>query len=445
MHQDPFAIRLFSPRNLLCLLAVFGLYSGYLFRNPQLLFLGIFALSTLVISIVQALRLLPDATVERSHPGRAFEQQTIPVKVEITSPTRRGASLVLVEDSFPVASLSKFRHLILEPFRKGEHVVMSYLAYCNNRRGIYTNGPLRLEAYDPLGLMRRSLMLPCFTDVLLYPNTAELELFQVLGNGTLKHVGFETLVRAGDSTEFTGVRPYRQGDAKNRIHWKLASRSEELYVKEFQESIVTDVSIFLDCGRLGLTGLGEQTSMEYAIKAAASVARVAIEKIHLVQLMMFSNQVEHIPLGSGRNHLLMMLDRLSFVKAEHESHFAERLLNAIPLLRRGGTAVVIQSITLIDHTTLDLLVAACESRQIKLILIGIDDRAFIKLYREQETRHVEALSVDDMTRELALRGVRVHVVRKARVPLKGLRNSLEADYSLGFTAPKEPEVADDKL
>ncbi len=379
------------------------------------------------------MRLLPDATVQRTHPARAFEQQTIPVRVELSSPTHNGAALVLVQDYFPVANYTRFRHLILEPFRKGEHVVMTYLAHCNNRRGLYTNGPISLEAYDALGLMRKQLLLDCFTDLLVYPNTTELELFQVLGNGTLKHVGFETLVRAGDSTEFTGTRPYRRGDAKNRIHWKLASRNEEFTVKEFEESIVTDVSIFLDCGRLGLTGLGEQTSMEYAIKAAGSVARVSIEKAHLVQLMLFSKQVEHIPLGSGRSHLLMMLDRLSFVKAEHESQFAQRLMNAIPLLRRGGTAVVIQSITSIDPASLDALVSACESRSIKLILIGIDDRAFIKLYREQETRHVEALSVDEMTRELALRGVRVHVVRKARVPLKGLRSSLEADYSLGFT------------
>ena len=431
-QNDPFAFRFFTPRNLLCLLAGFGLYMGWRFQNPALLALGVFSFSTVAISLFQAWRLLPDASVERHHTPRTFEQQTIPVQVELHSPTRRGPALVLVQDYFPAASYTRFRHLIQRPFRKGESVLMAYMAACTNRRGIYTNGPIQLEAHDPLGLVSKKLILNSFTDILLYPSTTELELFQVLGNGTLEHVGFETILRAGDSTEFTGLRPYRQGDARNRIHWKLAARNDDHFqVKEFQESITTEVALFVDCSRLGLTGLGEQTSLEYAVKAAGSVARVALEKAHHVELFLVGKETEHLPSGSGQDHLLLLLDRLSFAKAEHDAHFFGEVHKKIPLLKRGGTVVLFVSLTTVELDALDAIVSSCVARSITLIIIGVDDRAFIKLYREQEVRHGKAPSVEEMARLLALRGVRVHVLRKSKFPLQGLREDLEQPVQEG--------------
>lgn len=422
-----FVYRFLTPRNLLCLLTGFGLYTGLKYHNPQLIFLGVFCLTAMVTSIIRSWRFFPELRIKRQHTNRTFEHQTVPVTVELENRKKAGPALILIEDYFPAASSTRFRHLIMSNLKSNERVQMTYRANCNSRRGLYTNGPLRLECFDPLGIMKRVVHFDHFTDILLYPNTVDLKLFKVLGDGTLRHVGFERLMRPGESAEFIGLRPYVAGDSLNRIHWRTSARTQEFRVKEFQESIVTDVTIFLDLGRLGLTGLGEQTSLEYAIKSAGTVARTAIEKGHMVQLIMIGKGIEHVPLGTGKNHLLMILDRLSFAKAEHDSHFQDNLILQIPYLRRGGTAVLIQSITTIEHESMDQIVGAMQLRQIMPIMIGVDDRAFIKLYREQEEKHGTALSVEDMIKELVVRGLRMHVVSRDKQPLKGLQRGLERE------------------
>lgn len=417
--------RFLTPRNQLCLLAGFGLYAGWNYRNPQLLTLGLFALTAVISGVLFAYLFRPEVKVERRHTPRAFEQQTLPVELYLSNSTKYSPSLVLIEDYFPPAGYTRFRHLVLKPFSKKHLVRMKYRANCNNRRGLYTNGPISVEAFDPLGLFRRRVYLEEFTDIVLYPNTTALEYFSVLSDGTLRHVGLESIMRPGESAEFTGLRPYQQGDPPNKIHWRSSARGEEFHVKEFQESIVTDVTIFLDLGKFGLTGLGEHTSVEYAIKATASIARKAIESGHLVQVIMVGLDIEHIPLGTGQKHLLMILDRLALAKAEHESHFHKNVMKQIPLLRRGGTAIMIQSITTIQPDWMNKIVGSLEIRNIKPVVLGVDDRAFIKLYREQEETHISALSTEDTIRELVLKGIKVHIVTKHTHPMKAIQRGLE--------------------
>ena len=66
----------------------------------------------------------------------------------------------------------------------------------------------------------------------------------------------------------TGIRPYAPGDAFNRIHWKSTARnSSELQVKEFDLEQTADVWIFLDLQRPAHTGDGDESTLEYGVRA----------------------------------------------------------------------------------------------------------------------------------------------------------------------------------
>ncbi|MBI5153642.1 DUF58 domain-containing protein [Candidatus Poribacteria bacterium] len=425
MNDGLAPIRFLTPRNLLVVLFCTSTSLGWSLRNPELLFIGLTALFVLVTGSWSASRYLRDVRAERRHPKRVFEGQLVHVELDAWMEGASSPSLVLAEDNFPSAAASRVRHLIAEPFAPRETVTLDYHADCVHHRGLYINGPLSFEAWDPLGLFRRQLDVPCPSEILLYPAAVDLQCTEVLGEGTLAHVGSQTTRRAGHSEEFNGLREYRPGDSPSTIHWRSTAHGGRLMVKEFQEERTTLVTFFLDLGRMGLTGLGDQTSVEYAIKAAASLAKRAVEMTHAIQLFAVCAMIEHIPPGSGTGHLLMMLDRLSFLKVSGDVDFAGTVSRHVALLPRGSTAILLQGATTIDVNTTAALISRLVDRRILPIVVLIDDRAFLKIWREQEVRHAAAMTLDESVRFLTLLGARIHVVTKARTPAEALRFGLE--------------------
>lgn len=414
-----------APRNQLAMGASLGLYMGWTLRNPLLLFLGVVCALVLAVAWWLAARGVRDVSIRRVHSPRAFEGQFVPVELELTTRSRGRPSMMLVEDEFSPAGLAQVRHLLARPLRRHERVTIHYHGECVHRRGLYTIGPVRLESIDPLALFRRRLVLDAYTYMVVYPTAVDLRMLALHRDGTLFHVGMETSRRPGVSEEFVGLREYRPGDPPNAVHWRSTARHGVPMVREFQEDLTTQVSLFLDMGKLGLTGIGDQTSIEYAIKAAASMARRAIECNFAVQLYAVGPEITHVPLGTGGRHLLMVLDALALLKVEGESRFDAAVATHIAALDAGGTIVIIRSATTIHIEHTRYLVALARWRRLLPMVVLVDDRAFIKIYQEQEMRHVEALPIVDMVHQLALEGARVHVVTKASSPLAGLAAGLE--------------------
>lgn len=428
MNDQTLAVRFLSPRNLLALMGGFCTYYGFVLRNPAVLAIGIASLAALVVAAWTASRLLRGVRVERTHTTRTFEGERVAVSLRVFVEEEKRLSLLLVEDTFSPGSPFRMRHLVERPLERRADVGIAFEGECIHKRGLYMLGPVRFEAWDPMGLMRRELFVEEFTPMLVYPAAPDLHEFEVLGDGTLAHVGQETTSRPGNSTEFTGLRQYRIGDSPSAIHWRSTARVGHPMVKEFQEDMTTEVSIFLDLGRLGLTGLGDQTSVEYAIKAASSIARRAVAKSHLVQVFAVGEEIEHIPLGRGGRQIHLILDRLSFAKAEGDSRFIEKVAHHVPLLRAGGTVVLVMSVTTIRPDAMAPVLGTMRRRSLLPIVVLVDDRAFIKLYREQEMRHVEAMSLEDTARFLILEGARVHVVTKAKSPAQALVQGLDRSF-----------------
>ena len=79
--------------------------------------------------------------------------------------------------------------------------------------------------------------------------------------------------RTAQSTpHVTTIRQYAPGDAYNRIHWRSSARHGDLQVKEFDLEQTADVWVFLDLQAGIHAGDGDESTMEYAVRAAAAMA-----------------------------------------------------------------------------------------------------------------------------------------------------------------------------
>lgn len=349
---------------------------------------------------------------ERFHYPRTFEDTEMRITVRVSLDSSIPLYMLEIVDIFPAGDSWWIHALVPTKLDKTSAIELEYSAVCTRRRGFYVLGPLEVNAGDPLGIHQRKLDLPVFTNLLVYPKAPELGFFEVLGNGTLMQVGVETLLRPGQSEEFTSLREYHEGDNPRRIHWPSSARHERFLVKEFREEITTEISLILDMRRLALSGVGDITSVEYIIKAAAAVAQVSIEKGHLVQLYSLGGKIEHVPAGGGTQHLITILDRLTLLRPQGENLFHEELKNIAPLLKSGSTAVLIAAATDIQPANLSTILRSMMDRRIKIIVILIDDRTFIKFWKDQEGHRKRAIPLAELKDILSVEGCGLFLLAK---------------------------------
>jgi uncharacterized protein (DUF58 family) len=87
-----------------------------------------------------------------------------------------------------------------------------------------------IETRFPFGLWRAWAYLTPALDAMVYPSP-EIDAPPLPSSGTGGGDGFG-LASSGD--DFAGVRPYSPGDPQKMIAWRLAARSDELSVKQFE-------------------------------------------------------------------------------------------------------------------------------------------------------------------------------------------------------------------
>jgi len=407
MPADIETFQLSTKRNLLLFMLSFALAAGFAFNVRPLIFLGECLLVLALITCWRSGRRHEDFEFQRCHNPRCFEGDLLLVGIKCWYTGRLPLYLVEIRDTFPpgdpyyVDSLA----VLLKP---SHEIELRYENLCSRRRGLYTLGPIHVVVADPLGIFHHEYEYPAFTPLYVYPSVPEVTALDLLEEGTLRHVGQEVVARAGRSEEFRAVREYRPGDAYNLVHWPSTARHGRPMVREFDDEVMTDVSLFLDLHRLSLRGLGDVTSLEYMIKTAAVTVRAAIARAHRVQVFAIGHRPDdHIPLGGGWPHLLTILDRMTLYRASGNHDFAEEVGKRIALLTRGGTVVLIVSATNFHLDRMRPLIEQMIGDRMRVLAVLIDDRSFLKLYLEQEAMHLAAPQLAATVLELKRMGCRV--------------------------------------
>ena len=114
----------------------------------------------------------------------------------------------------------------------------------------------------------------------------------------------------------TTVRPYAPGDSFNRIHWKSTARHGEIQVKEFDLEQTSDVWIFLDLDRRVQAGKGDESTVEVAVRAAASIADRGLLENRAVGITTNGHRAAILPADRGGRQHLKIMQLLAAVEAD---------------------------------------------------------------------------------------------------------------------------------
>jgi uncharacterized protein (DUF58 family) len=217
-----------------------------------------------------------------------------------------------------------------------------------SRRGVYQAGSFDVAALDPLGVFTFSRSIQTSGETVVYPVPRQMAPLNLQGADRHGWTDVQQFARHGDGVDTSGVRNYMPGDPLRRIHWRQTARTGKLMVIEYEETQSANLRIVLDTSIGGIAGDEPDTSLEYAIRAAATVARDAIQNGASVDLVVADNDGAHTAgawsglLGEradGRMYALM--DALARVEPQSGIGIGAVLESTVATVPRGTTLLAI--------------------------------------------------------------------------------------------------------
>lgn len=319
--------------------------------------------------------LIRNLSVTRRGPGRAEEGETIHFQVEVRNAGWLPRFMVELVDRLPFVAAA-------EQHRIGPQAI-GLLAYLPGRRssrftipihcakrGHYRLGPVGLSSRFPLGLAEAKQHRNDGVQTLtVYPDIFNIIAMPLRGAPSQIHRGGYLLPEGAGAAEFSGLREYRRGDNPRHIHWPSSARLNELIVREYEPLASACLTLVLDRSATDNLGQGKETTFEYAVRIAGSIARYACQQNIRTRLVGHGETSAPAAFASGENHYGEILDHLATVEADGGSAYGEFLLETGSQCRRGETLVVFLNDENLQDAPLRQALATLHASQLHIFAI----------------------------------------------------------------------------
>ncbi|MEX2680266.1 MAG: DUF58 domain-containing protein [Candidatus Sigynarchaeota archaeon] len=267
----------------LMVIGVFLLTFGFVLVNYFLIAVACFIILSSLISLpFFDLGINIDALKVTRHLEKAkvFQDDFIHVTVEIRNTGNKRLDYVDINDVYPAeyfncvigeASISTR----IEP-RKS--IMFSYVLK-PRIRGEFFLGPIELTVKDRLEFNNERREIPdSYTPIIVYPPYGDLRKMDALrGRAIGKMFGSHRSVQVGTGSEFHGIREYQFGDEFRKINWRATARTSRIMVREFEQEKNINVLVALDASSTMGAGSFINSKIEFAIRAAVVLCKVALE------------------------------------------------------------------------------------------------------------------------------------------------------------------------
>ncbi|QGA80122.1 DUF58 domain-containing protein [Candidatus Nanohalobium constans] len=143
--------------------------------------------------------------------------------------------------------------------------------------------------------------------------------------------------------EFSDLRQYNTSDDASRIDWKNSAKSEDLFVKEYEEEKDMDVFIALDASNSMMFGTTDKMKSEYAAVVAAAIAYASTDAGIDVGFGLFGEDELYIAPGGGNAQYQRILHEVADFGNYGGDFNLEHALNSIIGQIKENTSVFIIS------------------------------------------------------------------------------------------------------
>ena len=295
-----------------------------------------------------------------------------PEKATITNGSRLPTSVIEIGEH---TSLPGFSNRISTNLNGRGSYSWEADAHCR-RRGRYGLGTFTIKTSDPLGLFPQVRHTGTRQEFIVYPRTHELPLFELTprqeyGSGSRRWLYRESSANA------SRVREYMSGDNLRHIHWLSTAHTGNLMVKEFDpdrsRTGLNDIWLVLDMHHASQLGENEETTEEYGISIAASLASKYLNTGKKVGMLATGDKAYLLSPETGDEQLQYILQSLTLLQAKGEVTI-DSLLNARAEHFETDSVVIIIMPSL--NPDIAASVRNLIERRIKVITILLDSFSF---------------------------------------------------------------------
>lgn len=152
----------------------------------------------------------------------------------------------------------------------------------------------------------------------------------------------------GFAVEFATHREYSPGDEIRHIDWKVWSKTDRLYIKEYEEETNLKCTILLDCSKSMRYGeTSGWSKFDYCATTAASLAYLMQQQQDAVGMVLFSNKIDKsLKPSSHPSHLKLMLHELEQTVPQDETDISDAFQLLASQIRQRGMVVLISDLFL---------------------------------------------------------------------------------------------------
>ena len=206
--------------------------------------------------------------------------------------------------------------------------------------------------------------------------------------------GLETMARATeDVSSPSDIRGYLPGDALKKIHWKLSARKQELVVRRFEEPVLPDCLVLMDCSAPPSWGHleAEADVRDSLLETAASIVSSQMNSDHAVRLPLLGEHPVELEKSMG---LPLILENLARVDFSETDRFERVLLLETRRMRRVGATVVITA--RLNSAMVDVMIRMRRMGpvvRLYLVTFTPDDAAVLPLISKLQQGEVEVCYV----------------------------------------------------
>lgn len=224
------------------------------------------------------------------------------------------------------------------------------------QRGLFTLGPWQAQASDPFGFFQVVLDFPYKQSILIYPPVVHLPTIR-LPRGAATGSGRTSRRTLEVTTNAAGVRDYAPGDSLSRVHWRSTARLDTLMVKTFDLEPSGDLWIVLDMDAAVQAGKEEESTEEYGVILASSLADRVLRQNRAVGLVAYGSTGPRDAPGTEPRPIIVLPQK---GKAQQW-----RILQALATVRAGGNWPLARVLAEMDRNlgrgmTLAVITPSCD-------------------------------------------------------------------------------------
>jgi len=207
------------------------------------------------------------------------------------------------------------------------------------------------------------------------------------------YAGNRPSTRIGKGIDTVGYREYYPGDEMKDIDWKAYSRTEKLYVRQFEEEKTLTAHILLDASKSMDYPDRATTKYEYAAMMALGIAYTVSRKNDKFAISTFNENIDINAPKRGMRYLLELTDRLAARELEGTTD-VDIVTNKYERLIKSRSLVVIISDFMEDFKHIEASVLRLSGND--LILIQILDPFEKNLPIKGDSRFFDMETGDEM-------------------------------------------------